>query len=192
MTKTSFWDRRAPVLTPEIIAIHEAAHAVVAYDFRWWVSDGVHIGVFAHVYTCCREAENTVRAKICVGLAGLLAEEKFLGLRWHFEQDIITELREVQNDDPSPPDDLRAVALALYDDDPAICINLSEARPAIAYWREETKKLLDDPRIWSAVERVAKALLSRSRGYLSPRDVRKLLGDKFFAGVRKAKNVSER
>jgi hypothetical protein len=117
-------------------------------------------------------------------MAGYLAEEKFLGLQWPFEEDVVTSLRAVRTG-PNlglrqfPSDPLR-IALALFDDDPPI--KFSEARRAIGYWREETKKLLDEPRVWCAVERIAKALLSRRRGYLSAREVRKLLGDDFFPG----------
>jgi hypothetical protein len=117
-------------------------------------------------------------------MAGYLAEEKLLGVKWPFDEDIITSLRAVRTGRnyalrQFAPDPLK-IALALFDDDPPI--KFSEARRAIAYWREETKKLLDEPRVWRAVERIAKALLSRSRGYLSPREVRKLLGDDFFPG----------
>ena len=65
------------------------------------------------------------------------------------------------------PADLQAIALALFDDDPII--RPSEARRAIAYWRDETNKLLDEPRVWDGVERVAQALVRRR--YLSPRAV---------------------
>jgi hypothetical protein len=130
------------------------------------------------------ESEDTIRARICVSMAGYLAEEKSLGLQWPFEEDVITSLRAVRTGPNHglrqfPSDPLR-IALALFDDDPPI--KFSEARRAIGYWREETKKLLDEPRVWCAVGRIAKALLSRSRGYLSPREVRKLLGDDFFPG----------
>src|SRR5262249_38814983 len=52
----------------------------------------------------------------------------------------------------------------------------------VAYCRNVTNALLDEPRVWGGVERVAKALFRRR--YLSPRAVKQLLGDAFFAGVR--------
>jgi hypothetical protein len=39
----------------------------------------VRIGAWAHARLKYRESDNTVRANVCVDLAGLLAEEKFLG-----------------------------------------------------------------------------------------------------------------
>jgi hypothetical protein len=34
------WDARARSITPETIAYNEAGHAVVAYEFGWWVGRG--------------------------------------------------------------------------------------------------------------------------------------------------------
>ena len=91
-------------------------------------------------------------------MAELLAEQKLHGLEWRFEEDIIKELVTVR----ATPNiaifvtDLRAIALALLDDDPPI--SLSGARRALTYCRNETHALLDQPRMWGGVERVAKAL----------------------------------
>jgi hypothetical protein len=179
----SWRDARARLLTQEALAYHEASHAVVAYEFGWLVRrGGVRIGAWAHARLWCPTGTDTTRANICVHMAGLLAEEKFLQVQWRFEEDVIKNLRAVragQNDELGYPSDLRAIALALFDDDPPI--RFSEARRAIAYLRNETNALLDDPRIWRGVERVAKVLFRRR--YLSPRAVRQLLGDAFFAGV---------
>ena len=46
-------------------------------------------------------------------------------------------------------------------------------RQAVAYWRDETSLLLNQPRVWAGVTRVASALLRR--GHLSPRAVKKYL-----------------
>jgi ATP-dependent Zn protease len=179
----SWWDARARLRTLETTAYHEAAHAVVAYEFGWWVTrGGLRILSWPHASLQFRQSENTVRANVCISMAGLLAEEKLLRVQWRFEEDVIEKLRAVragQNDELGYPSDLRAIALALFDDDPPI--RFSEARRAIAYLRNETNKLLDEPRVWGGVERVAKVLVRRR--YLSPRAVRQLLGDEFFAGV---------
>jgi hypothetical protein len=83
------------------------------------------------------------------------------------------------------PSDLRAVALALLDDDPPI--SLAGARKVVIYCQEYTEALLDDPRVWGGVERLAKVL--HRRGYLSPRAVKEVLGDAFFAEVRMGARV---
>jgi hypothetical protein len=55
-------------------------------------------------------------------MAGLLAEQKFHGLEWHLEEDVVRHLRAVRAGEDEGlrpyPSDLRAVALALLDDDP--------------------------------------------------------------------------
>jgi hypothetical protein len=78
------------------------------------------------------------------------------------------------------PSDLRAVALALLDDDPPI--SLAGARRVVIYCQKYTEALLDHPRVWAGVERLAKVLYRRR--YLSPRAVKTVLGDAFFADVR--------
>jgi hypothetical protein len=75
------------------------------------------------------------------------------------------------------PSDLRAIALALLDDDPTI--SFADARRVVAYCRDVTNGLFDQPRVWEGVERLAKALYRRR--YLSPRAVQKVLGDAYFA-----------
>jgi hypothetical protein len=131
-----------------------------------------------------KQGEDDLRASICISLAGLLAEEKFHGVKWRFEEDVIKELEEIRagrrKDLNFFPSDLRAVALALFDDDPPI--RFREARRGISYWRNDTNALLDEPRVWDCVERVAKVLVRRR--YLSPHAVRELLGDTFSVGMR--------
>jgi hypothetical protein len=58
--------------------------------------------------------------------AGLLAEQKFLGQQWRFEEDVVKHLRAVRAGEDEGlclyPSDLRAIALALLDDDPPISL----------------------------------------------------------------------
>ena len=84
------------------------------------------------------------------------------------------------------PSDLRAIALALLDDDPTI--SLAGARRVVIYCQEYTETLLDDSRVWGDVERLAKVLYRRR--YLSPRAIKKVLGDAFFIGVQRSRGVS--
>ena len=177
------WRRaRAKLTTPESTAIHEAAHAVVAYEWGWWVRrGGVRIRSWPRACLGLQPTENDVGARICVSLAGLLAEEKFHGVRWRFEEDVVKQLRAIRAGRREElelfPSDLQRIALALFDHDPPI--RFSEARRSIAYWRNETNKLLDEPRVWDGVQRLAKALVRRR--HLSPRAVRQVLGDAFLA-----------
>ena len=188
------WDVRARLRTPETTAFHEAGHVVVAYEFGWWVCrGGVRIGAWAHTrlrhresdYTVLGESDNMMVADICISMAGLLAEQKFHGVQWRFEENVVKHVRAVRAGEDEGlrlyPSDLRAIALALLDDDPPISLNA--VRRVVAYCRNVTDALLDEPRVWGGVERVAKALFRRR--YLSPRTVKQLLGDAFFAGIRR-------
>jgi hypothetical protein len=186
--KRSRWrTARARLLTPEAVAYHEAGHVVVAYEFGWWVRrGGVRLGAWAHARLQHRESDHTVRARVCVYMAGLLAEQKFHGLEWHLEEDVVEHVRAVRASGEDEgnlrggPSDLRAVALALLDDDPPI--SLADTRAAVIYCQEYTEALLDDSRVWAGVERLAKVLYRRR--YLSPRAVKQVLDDAFFANVK--------
>jgi hypothetical protein len=165
-------------------AWHEAGHAVVAYAVGGQLArGGVRIDGWPHAQV---RHLNTAHADICCTMAGLLAEEKFLGQHWRWEADVIKELRAVRADYNKTvfgnPSDWRLIAQAIFDDDPTT--SLADARRAVTYWRVKTQALLDEPHIWAGVERVAKALLRRRR-YLSisPRAVRQILGEEFFAAV---------
>jgi hypothetical protein len=189
---------RGRLLTPEAIAYHEAGHVVVAYEFGWWVRrGGVRLGAWAHArlrhresdYTVLGESDKMMVADICIYMAGLLAEEKFHRVQWRFEEDVVRHLRAVRAGEDEglrlDPSDLRGVALALLDDDPTI--SFAGARRVVAYCRDVTNALLDEPRVWEGLERVAKALCRRR--YLSPRAVKKVLGDAFFADVGMAARI---
>ena len=137
-------------------------------EFGWWVRrGGVRIGAWAHARLWHRESDDTMLAHICISLAGLLAEQKFLGLQWRFEEDVIEHLRAVRAGEDEglrlDPTDLRAVALVLHEDEPAG--SLSGARRVVAYCRNQTNALLDEPRVWGALSalprRYSAAAISR-------------------------------
>jgi hypothetical protein len=175
-------------------AYHEAGHVVIIYEFGWWVSrGGVRIvwawGRGPHVRWRQYDSDYTVDARVCVSMAGLLAEQKFLGEQRRFEENVVEHVRAVRarkNEIANLyPSDLRQIALALLDVDGDPAISLNGVRRAVAYYRNVTNALLDEPRVWGGVERVAKALIRRR--YLSPRAVKKVLGDAFFAGLQASK-----
>ena len=127
-------------------------------------------------------------------MAGLLAEQKFHGVQWRFEEDVVEHVRAVRagKDEIANlyPSDLRSIALALLDVDGDPAISLNGVRHAVAYYRDVTNALLDEPRVWGGVERVAKALIRRR--YLSPRAVKQVLGDAFFVGLQSKREAVER
>jgi len=176
------WDVRARLRTPETTPYHEAGHVVVAYEFGWWVCrGGVRLGAWAHARLRHRESDNTklgesdnmMVADICISLAGLLAEQKFHGVQWRFEEDVIKHVRAVRAGEDEGlrlhPSDLRAIALALLDDDPPISLN--GVRRVVAYCRNVTNALLDEPRVWAALSalprRYSAAAISRRVGLSS-------------------------
>jgi hypothetical protein len=171
------WAARRRMLTDEAIAFHEAGHVIVAYDFKWWIGHGgVRLGAWAHARFGNQLSDNTLTARVSVYMAGLLAEEKFLGLQLRIEDAVIDEIRAVRagrEEFMVPfPTDLRGVALALIDDDPTIAD--CEARAAVAYCRARTTALLAAPAAWGSVERITAALLRRGR--LTRRQMESLLG----------------
>ena len=103
-------------------------------------------------------------ANVCVLMAGYLAEEKFQGHHWRWEEDVIEELRAVRsghNEDVSlrgNPTDVRAIAQALFQD--SLPTAPADARPLVTYCRQQTSALLDELRVWAALKsRLAQALL---------------------------------
>jgi len=185
-------DERARLRTPETVAYHEAGHVVVAYEFGWWVCRGWvrSIRAWPHATLRHRESDYTELARVCIHMAGLLAEQKFHGAQWRFEEDVVKHVRAVRAGEDEGvrlyPSDLRAIALALIDDDP--CTSLNGVRRVVAYYRNVTNALLDEPRVWGGVERVAKALVRRR--YLSPRAVKQVLGDAFFVGLQPDERIT--
>jgi hypothetical protein len=78
--------RRDPLYSEEAVAWHEAGHVVVAYEFGWWLRrGGVRVGAWAHACHRHHPDANTVLARCCVYLAGLVAEQRFHNQQgWQF------------------------------------------------------------------------------------------------------------
>jgi len=188
---TTRWeDECARLRTPEATAYHEAGHVVAIYEFGWRVArGGVRIGAQPHVKLL--HCESDYLADVCISMAGLLAEQKFHGVQWRFEENVVKHVRAVRAGEDEVanlyPSDLRAIALALLNDDPTISLN--GVRRVVAYYRNVTNALLHEPRVWGGVERVAKALIRRR--HLSPRAVKQALGDAFFVGLHASKRERE-
>lgn len=178
------WEaRRERITTPETLAWHEAGHAVVAYEHGWWLKrGGVRIDDYAeYEYQIGRANTSGILGhytSVCVSMAGLLAEEKFHGVQWGWEADVIRHVHAVhagrKEASPFPwggPTDLRSIALAFTrPGKPLIPLVVMQR---VFELRDQTRALLDAPRVWGNVERVAGALMRHRR--LSPRKVRELL-----------------
>jgi hypothetical protein len=163
---------------PAAKAYHDAGHVVVAYVFGGQVRrGGVRTGTLAHV----SQHPNFVIANVCVLMAGYLAEEKYQGHHWLWDDDVIRELhalRSGHNEDVSlrgNPTDLRAIAQLISDDGPSM--PLADASHLIAQCRQQTAALLDEQPVWIGVEQIAEALL-RNR-FLSPSFVKHILDTEF-------------
>jgi hypothetical protein len=167
-------------------AYHEAGHAVVAYEFGWYLRHGgVRIGKIAEACMRTPGELRTAEAEIVVALAGWVAEAKWRGVKSLVAYDEILEWVEDFRRNPKTCDRLTS-----WTDPHDVARPLVKAYPRIsdraAYrmvrqYERETIALLDEPRMWSAVERMAAALLCR--GQLSHATAVNLLGPDFFAGV---------
>ena len=63
-------------------AYHEAAHAVVAARYGWFIIEpGIRIDLAMDTQFCCRAFERTAPAQIAVSLAGELAARVHHGVR---------------------------------------------------------------------------------------------------------------
>ena len=113
---THWRTRSDPLYSEEAVAWHEAGHVVVAYEFGWWLRrGGVRVGAWAHARHRHHPDADTMLARCCVYLAGLVAEQRFHNQQgWHFAEDVLKEIRNIRADVNESislyPWDLRAVA----------------------------------------------------------------------------------
>jgi hypothetical protein len=159
-------------------AYHEAGHAVAAYVFGWWVAgDGIQIDTNQHVEVSCRQVDRTTDAELIQLLAGWLAEFKLHGMGGRHSEDAETLLTEIQLARSNPDswdvdetDNLTVFARLLADDRTATDEILLKRYGA---YEAATVRLLDEPIVWTAVERVAAVLIEH--GTLSVMGVEVLL-----------------
>jgi hypothetical protein len=149
-------------------AYHEAGHAVVAYVFGWWVAGrGIDIDAGQEVELSYRQIDRTLDAEVVVSLAGWVAEFKLHGTGVRRSEDAETLLLEIQmarldpdNWDVDGTDNLTVFA-RLLSDNPAAADEILLER----YGAHEaaTVRLLDEPIVWAAVERVAAVLIEHGK-----------------------------
>jgi hypothetical protein len=166
-------------------AYHEAGHTVAAYEFGWYLRHGgVCIGERAQACLRAPCELRTTQAEIIVAMAGWVAEAKYRDLSSLVAcdeiLDAITRHRSWLGQDPSSSfSDPMTVAGQILKAHPSI--NRRSARVLVRRFEIETMKLMNEPRVWSAVERIAAALVRRRR--LSHNSAVHLLGRDFFTEV---------
>ena len=163
----------------EATAYHEAGHAVVAYVFGWRVAgNGIEIDASQYADVSFRRVDRTTDAEVIQSLAGRLAEFKLHGNGGRHSEDTETLLLEIQlarldpaDWDAEDADDLVVFGRLLSEDPDATDETLLERYGAYV---AATVRLLDEPVVWAAVERVAAALIEH--GKLDVDAVEALLG----------------
>ena len=154
MTDSDEWQQRCAA------AYHEAGHVVVGMRFGWWVNHkGVWIDGDGRGYAgmSFRKVDGHLQALMVQSMAGRFAEH-----RWHGcdvandHDDILEEIRTFGVDAFEGSDAFEEVQ-ALLADDPEI--STETLLTAVARYRYETERLLAEPDIWGAIERLAKALV---------------------------------
>ena len=165
-------------------AYHEAAHAVIAYHFGWWVNhEDVEIDDRQYCGLRRRVLDDTEQAAVCVSLAGWGAEMRLAPdlATSKSDDDLIFWLRDVRRGNPDESDDADVFQ------------RLMQTRPnasnedLLAVYRSyeaETATLLSRADVWESIERVAHALLES--GKLSGEQVEVLL----VAGVKDGAKVA--
>jgi hypothetical protein len=176
----------SPKDDPESCAFHEAGHAVVAYEYGWYLRHGgVRIGKNAEARLRTPDELRTPEAEIIVALAGWVADAKYCGVKSLVAYDEILDWIKDLRRNPEACNRLTS-----FNDPHDVARPLLKAYPHLsdrgAYrmvqrYERETAALLAEPRVWSAVERLAAALLRR--GQLSHAAAVNLLRSDFFAGV---------
>src|SRR5258708_29544506 len=114
--REDWYDVRARALSSETLAYHEAGHAVVAYEFGWWVRrGGVRVcpsPVHGMIGWASLSGIYNTGTDICVSMAGLLAEEKFHGRQWGWEVAVINHWRAYGHEEDTFPALLGLFSLA--------------------------------------------------------------------------------
>lgn len=144
-------------------AHHEAAHTVMTYWFGGWLNeDGVEIDARQYTGARWRLLDYTFEANIIMSMAGKLAEAKYLGVRGvGFGKEALWILETVRNGDEDQGSDEEQIATLLLQDN--LEISDVDYIKAVRRYEIKTRRLLNKPPIWRAVETVAAALLKSGR-----------------------------
>jgi hypothetical protein len=168
------------------MSLKDDLHAVAAYEFGCYLRHGgVRIGKSAEARLHTPDELRTPEAEIVVMLAGWVADAKYCGVKSLVAYDEILDWIKDPQRNPEACNRLTS-----FNDPHDVARPLLKAYPHLSdrgvyqmVWRYErdTAALFAEPRVWSAIERLAAALLRR--GQLSHAAAVNLLRPDFFAGV---------
>jgi hypothetical protein len=162
-------------------AYHEAAHAVVAYYFGWWVNHEC-VEIDERQYCGLRRytSDNTEQAQVCVNLAGWRAEMRLNPVRAtaRSEFDLIDSLCDARWDPEEDDDDIDTFRRLLQEHPHATDEDLFAL---YRFYGAMTDEILSRPNVWASIERVAHALLQH--GKLGHEEVIDLLDDGVAGGA---------
>ncbi len=154
---------------------HEAGHAVMAYQYGWWVNhEGVEVERRQYTGLRCHGFAKSPTQEIPISLAGWLSEHRFHGLGGRFRKDEdlqnILDALEWPDDDEDESDDAAVFRLIkdMYPDD-------SDGDLIARYreWEQEVWGWLGDAELWTKVERVAESLWQHKK--LTAKQVEQLI-----------------
>ena len=135
--------------------VHEAAHAVAAYNFGGWVShDGccVDLAGTANTGTCFKPSPSPEQVGIWL-MCGPLAERKWLGAPTSMTPEDVREHLVVKRINSALSGDLFTKRM-----DRARQENGEEYCERLAAWSQAANEMLADPEVWHAIMAVAFAL----------------------------------
>jgi hypothetical protein len=152
---------------------HEAGHAVFAYEVGWWVNyEGIEVGTKECTGLGCREIDYTPWRRVCVFLAGLMAEYKFLRLKTFPHEDelaqFLADIRAGRHRTGDETEVLRALADQFPNVTDAELIDLYKG-----YQKVLLKEMDNGNGLWNRITHLAEALFKKPR--LTPDEVEAVL-----------------
>ncbi len=158
-------------------AYHEAAHAVVAARYGWWIIEpGIRIDSAAHIQYRCYPWDWVAPLRITIYLAGELAARLHLGRLdegFNSRSDFDDYYEDIKEEWGEQDGDETEVIRLLIDRYPT----MPRARLYLLFQRLErlTLRLVQQPEIWTRIDGLAKALIER--GDLSREEATEVMGD---------------
>ena len=158
-------------------AYHEAAHAVVAARYGWWIIEpGIRIDSAAHIQYRCYPWDWVASLRITIYLAGELAARLHLGRLdegFNSRSDFDDYCEDIKEENGLLDGDETEVIRILIDRYPT----MPQSRRYLLFKRLErlTLRLVQQPEIWTRIDGLAKALIER--GDLSDEEATEVMED---------------
>jgi hypothetical protein len=165
----------------ETTAHHEAAHAIVAYHYGWWVNhEGIEIDERQYTGLRRRQTENTEEARVCINQAGWLAEVLWPGSQAEprKDEDLFYEIANLDWYDAEFDEDSDDIDTFLVLKESLPDASDDELLAAYRVYEAKTLALLKQPKVWEAVEALAVALCQK--GKLEAEEATEILDDMNF------------